>query len=177
MKKFVNKIQRVLVTPTEFFQGETKEKKLKTVAIFYFVLLIISTVLNLITFLISTLYVSQLPLNLGDFSKIFLSSVVGIAITMILSFVWSFLLHSYLRLFKAQGEYINTYQIFVYSSIPSMLLGWAPVVNAFASLYGLYLLYLGTTILHKLSKRSAAVAYLVLIIVFILYEILRLKTT
>lgn len=177
MKKFIERLRKLFLTPKVFFANETKYKKLKPVVILYFLLLLISTLFDLISFFVITFYVNKVQLSSGDLSQVIIGSLINFLIAFLTSFIWAFLLHSYLKLFKARGDFPVTYRIFVYSSAPSLLFDWVPVIGIIAALYGLYLLFVGTQLMHNLSKRTTVIAYLLLLGFIFLYILLRLIIT
>lgn len=176
LKKCTEEIRQLFLAPKTFFQKQTKKAKIKPVILLYFILQTVSAIFNLVNFFILTLYINNVNIASLNLNEIFISSIISIIVGTLVSLVGSFILYSYLKIFKAKGNFLNTYQIFVYSSVPSLLLGWVPILSILAMFYGIYLLIVGTEIMHKLSRRKSLVAYLLLLAVIIAYGVLRSLT-
>ncbi len=174
---FINKLKIVLFQPTSFFAHLKKEQGVKT-AFLYF--LVVSFIGIFFAFLISPFYtpfITSLANLLGNkvavptFSQRVVASFFNFLFGLGLSFVGAALLHLWILIFGGRAPYSKTYQLSVYSSTPTFLLGWIPVLGLFSVIYNLVLLIIGTQQIHGLSKKKVLLMYLIpfaLLLVFLL---------
>ena len=91
--------------------------------------------------------------------------IIGIAFGIIMSLIGSFigaaLLHAWIYIFGGRENYSKTYQLAVYASTPSLAFGWIPVVGAFAWIYNIVLLIMGTQHIHHIPRKKAILMYVI----------------
>ena len=170
---FVERLREILRIPRNFFQKVEKEKG-RDIALSYFSILLFIKVC--LTFLEKTVIE---PVGAGLFPSLIVRSGLAISLLVVtlvmtfifeivLSFVGAGVLHIWIKLFKGKGSYDKSYQLYVYASTPSLLLSWLPFLGIIGWLYGIYLLVVGTQVLHSVSKTKAILIYILPVILFIL---------
>ena len=162
--KLIEKIKLSTLHPTKFFNNIKSEKGIKKAFKYYAILSLISLVAMTIASLagINTSFPFVNPSmnqnqSLGLFGPVssYLTAVIG-------SFIGAAFIHLFVYLMKGRQGYSNTYKATVYSSTPSLLLGWIPVVGIVASLYCIYLLVRGVSILQKMTTKKAIIAAVII---------------
>jgi hypothetical protein len=66
----------------------------------------------------------------------------------------------FVKIFKGEGGFAETYKAIGYSITPYFLLGAIPIINWFTGLYVIYLQLVGLSKLHKISLGKALLSYL-----------------
>ena len=138
INSFIQVAKNVVVTPREFFSGMPAEAELQ----------------NPLIFLAFCLFVSTL----------FLANIMGMNFPAFLAF---FILHFsvtflesgllYLaakNFFGGKGSFSGTFRIIAYAGTTN-LVSWIPYLGIIASFYGLYLVVVGITQVHKIETRGA----------------------
>jgi len=166
----INKIKSVLLQPSKFFEDTKKEKGLKIALDYYATLLAFSIVMGIImdytlnpaisAWLYSLVGLTYTP-QILSFWDVFLFPLIGYFMVLVISFAWVGLLQAWILLFGGKEDFSKTYQLNAYSSTPSLVLGWIPFVGFFASLYGIFLLIVGTQKLHGVEKNKSILMYVV----------------
>ncbi|MFH8108712.1 MAG: YIP1 family protein [Candidatus Aenigmatarchaeota archaeon] len=83
-------------------------------------------------------------------------SFLGVILILLISFIIGALyLHIFIKIFGGEGNFPSTMTAVAISSTPSFLLGWIPFVNIVGILYGIYIMLIGISILHKVSMGKA----------------------
>src|SRR3989344_4900264 len=101
----------------------------------------------------------------------------GYVLSIPISFVYGALLHVWILIFGGKGRYAQSYQLYAYASIPSMIFGWIPYLLPFAIIYNVILMIVGTHHLHQLSKlRSALIFIIPLLLIGVIFGIFMLKS-
>jgi len=170
---FWDKLKYLLSSPNIFFDKIKSEKGIKnaflTLAI---VLLSVSVVSYGISFTIfhALSYGSLFAYGLvGFFSTTFI--VISFVLSLLMSFVYSGIVHLLVIGFKGEGNYAETYKAYVYSFIPFQILILIPLVGFLSIIYSFILMIIGVAKLHNISKGKAALACL-LPVVFIIGTII-----
>jgi len=180
----LEKIKKVLSSPSEFFDEIKKEKGIGE-AFKYFALL------SLLQPLVTTVVLAQ-GLNFEKYSVIFggLTFGAGIAVYTILylfSLVFSFIgvgiIHLSAKLLGGKGDYSATYKVFAYGTTPTLLFGWIPWIGLILALYSYYLELKGLSKLHDVTMSRSfvitllpvAVIMIILLIMFLVMGIVTLS--
>ena len=170
---YLKKIELIIKNPVKFFSQAKKEKNLKDAFFYYGFLSIVSMLgISLIYFLaynysLNIPYGTYLGVPMQDFNPI-----TTYIFTLINIFISSFIVHIFVRLLKGKGNYADSFKAFAYGSTPSLLLGWVPGAGIVFSLWSIYLIIKGLSILHKMSMVRALVAALMIFVVLIVISIL-----
>jgi len=174
------KAKLILFEPTKFF-SKLKEKSLVS-AFTYFILLV--CIYNVMVLIIQPLtfwlFFDVLYPAFGiegvvpeiDGLIMVLISVLGISMTIAMSFLVALLLHLWIKLFGGKKKYAETYEIMAYSTTPNYLIGWIPIVGFLTFIYQIYLLILATHQVHKIKYKTTVLMYVIpLSLLFVLYVI------
>ncbi len=91
----------------------------------------------------------------------------------VFTFVGTGILHLFVKLYGGNGTYGGTYKAMIYSSTPTILFGFIPILNILFSIWTFILVIFGVSINHKISKlrsflASITPAIIILILIFIL---------
>ncbi|MBW3012624.1 YIP1 family protein, partial [Candidatus Woesearchaeota archaeon] len=178
-------IYNVCFRPTKFFQTVEKESFLTTL-LFY---LILTGIVAIITFPATYLQFQQSPselLNIVPYTAysglmaaialgMYVAGIAGLLIT-------AFILHLAVKVMKGKANYVQSVRVFVYSSVPALVIGIileyfalmpllfviSVIPAIFLFIYQIILSVIGIRDLHKVSTgRSIATLF-----VFILFVIL-----
>ena len=109
-------------------------------------------------------------------SNIIWGTVAGFFYFLIFGLIFSFIGAAILyfvgqQFFEGKGTYEGTYRVVAYAGVVS-LLGWIPVVNFLAALYGFYLQIVGLGKVHKITQGQAVVSVLIAFAVYLIVGIL-----
>jgi hypothetical protein len=149
----IEKIKKVLFNPTEFFEEVKKEVGIGE-AFKYLVIISLTYAIILMFFMaILSLFMGFFPAFFGIF--VFLIPLGIFSLSLIGSFVGAAILHLFVKILGGKGDYSATYKASVYSSTPSLLLGWIPYVSLLVFVYTFYLTLKGFSILHEISMGRA----------------------
>ena len=105
-------------------------------------------------------------------SNIIWGTVAGFFYFLIFGLIFSFIGAAILyfiaqQFFEGKGTYEGTYRVVAYAGAVS-LLGWIPVVNFLAALYGFYLQIVGMEKVHKITQGQAVVTVLIAFAVYLI---------
>lgn len=151
---YLNKALGFLREPTKSFKKEQKTK-LGEALKYYLVLGIFLSVLNAIV--AST--VTGTPIL---FVITLIMTYIGLVIG---AFISGIILHVFAYLFGARKGFEQTLKTVLYSSTPSLLLGWIPFVGAIFGIWNLVLQVLGLKTYHNLTTGRAILTVLVPILI------------
>jgi hypothetical protein len=168
----IEKIKKVILSPSEFFEKIKTEKGISKAFKYLALLSLVNLVIGVVSFTFSITFISPLG-NLSTFLP--LVATLGIVIpvviyicSLILSFVVSGFIHLFVKLFKGKGDYSDTYKALIYASTPSLLFGWVPYAGIIFGLYSFYLSLKGISKLHEVSMIRAFIMLIAPIVVIIL---------
>jgi len=151
-KGMFQKCKEIISKPSSFFKS-LDEKGVK--AAFYY-----SAVLSLVSLILGLGYGF---LTDSTYSTIWGYLVLYWPFSVALNFLIALILHLFVKLFRGKGPYSKTYQLYIYASTPSFLLGWIPYVSFLGSVWMLVLLVIGTMHMHKLSRARTIWLYAVVL--------------
>lgn len=166
----VDKIKKVILSPSEFFEAVRAERGVGTAFKYLAILSLINLVVGILGYVLSIPSISPLG-NLVPFLPELgtMSGLVGIGtpimfyiIALIGSFIGAAIIHLFARLLKGKGDYSATYKALTYANTPSLLLGWVPWVGI---IFGLYSFYLGLKGISKLHNVSMIRAFVILFVI------------
>ncbi len=180
MNNILKKIKLVLIHPHIFFKNIKKEKGIKSVLIYYLVILFT-------IFAIQTIFLifhsgslnlktdSPFPSLTGQFINVsFFSIIVSFFSFLLLSFVAAGILHIWIKLWKGEGNYSKTYQLYTYARTPNLLLQLVPLSFPFLGIvvwfYSLIIFVIGAQEIYGYSRKKSL---LVLAIPAVLIAIFR----
>ncbi len=178
--ELVNKITTILTKPRWFF-SHLKEKGVGQALGMFALLQSIAVILAILIGLWLNDYtnailsqwlgipIPQTPLTAGYYV---LSIVWGIVLGIILSFIIAGILYVWISIFGGKADYTKTYQLYAYSKVPHLLLAWIPGIGTLAWFYSLALLIIGTSEIHKISQKKAALIYLIPLGLFLIFTII-----
>lgn len=152
--EILNKVKKILLDPKGFFESDKKDTSIETAFKFNAILLIVSVVTGA---LFTSAIMKPLANITGVDSNLSISSlVVGYIMALVGTFIAAGIMHLWIKLFSGKGDYVKTFQMFVYANTPRMLFSWIPVLGTIgAPIYGLYIWIIGATVLHGFSKKKA----------------------
>lgn len=152
--EILNKIKKILVDPKGFFESNKKDTSVETALKFNAILLIVSVVTGA---LFTSAIIKPLANISGVNSNISISSLIlGYIMALVGTFIAAGIMHLWIKLFGGKGDYVKTFQMFVYANTPRMLFSWIPVLGTIgAPIYGLYIWIVGAVVLHGFSKKKA----------------------
>ncbi len=153
----VDKIKAYLLSPSKAFENEKTTEM--SDAIKY--LLVLSVVIAVLSAVVTYATAGAL---LGP--TILVTTLVSMYIMLVIgSFIGAIILHIFAYIFGARNGFTQTYKITVYSTTPTLLLGWIPILNFITGLWGLVLGYIGLKKLHDMTSGRAALTILIPIII------------
>lgn len=168
IKNYFKRSVEIIRFPKPFLKDLKAENSIKISIRFLAFLCIVNAVLlfifSLILVMINSAQVDWGIAIPGALLYIFITAVSGFIITLILGVV----IHLYVKLFRGKAKLAKTVQLFIYSNTPVLLLGWIPIVGSLASLYSLYILYLGGMEIHGFSKRISLIAFVIIPVIAII---------
>ena len=165
--QLIDKLKIVLFQPTSFFAHLKKEQGVKAAFTYFAVFSFIGILLAFLVAPISAPWQVSLAKLFGKqiitptLGRRILSSLLNFIIGLGLSFVGAALLHIWIKLCGGRAPYAKTYQLSIYSTTPSYIFGWIPVLGLFSVIYNLVLLIIGTQQVHSLSKKRVLLMYLI----------------
>jgi len=98
----------------------------------------------------STMFLGGLGILIG----VMLGVLAYVAI-LIGSFFGSAILHLFAYSLGARQGYSNTYKAVAYSTTPSLLFGWIPLIGLITPFWAWYLNIVGLSVMHQISKMRA----------------------
>ena len=164
LNDIINRAKSIITSPTNFFNSISNESGYGGPVKFYTVMLIAYSLLLGIS--------STLLLDAAfEVTLLIISVVTTVLVAIPLTFVGAGITHIFVSILGGKQGYNQTYKANIYSSTPSLLLGWIPIAGFMAGLYSLYLLIKGLSTLQKMSMGRAAAAVLIPIILLIIIVI------
>ncbi|NMB66661.1 hypothetical protein GYA25_01210 [Candidatus Woesearchaeota archaeon] len=163
ISNITNKIKRIFSKPSKFFEDLNKEEGVGESFKFYAIL-----------FLFYTLLYYGVLFLFKNSEKFFLFSIpLSYGLGLGLSFVGAAILHVWILIFGGKEKYSKTYQLSVYSSLPSLLFGWFPIIgHLVGSIYSICLLIIGTQKVYKIPKIKTLWMYVFIPLIILLVLII-----
>lgn len=169
---FLEKVKKVLTSPTEFFEKVKGEEGIGEAFKYY---IIFSLIYNIIFGLLVNFGLSGIPIEqMGPFRALGLALPIAFFIISLISlFIGTAILHAFAKIFGGKGDYSETFKAVVYGATPSLLLGWVPFIGLILVFYSLYLQIKGISMLHQVSMgRAFLIVFLIPIIIGIIIGVL-----
>lgn len=168
------KIGKALAHPIQLFEA-TKSEGVWPALKFYLLILIIPFIIASIFILLYVKTILFVFFGIGTLSSLGIIAILNFVANPVFVFVAVAISHLFIKIFKGQGGYSDTYRAIIYSSAPSTLFGWIPFVGLGALIWSFVLVLYGISTNHKISKWRAFFALifpLILIIVLLIILIL-----
>ncbi len=141
----------LLLIPEARFDALVQDKGYMDSFIYYLVCIVLSIPFSLLV---------------AYFTSSLIETVLVIPVSIILSVVMAYIIfgiqHLLLRLVGGKAGYLQSVQVFIYGSTPSIVFGTLPIANIIASLIGLANVVIGAARIHKISLLRSVVAILVI---------------
>ncbi len=156
---FQEKIKGFLFNPTETFSA-CKDEDLKSASLYILPILLIYSILSMVLGYLLPQSLSYLSLVDPEVSMpvlgilIFLIFIVGV-IGLFIGGLW---IHLWAYIFGARNGWRQTLNAYFYSCTPSYLLGWIPIINFIAAIWGIILSIFGISELQEIPRKKAAFA-------------------
>lgn len=173
-----------MLEPARFFDTLKKETGVKPAFVYLLILGLWGAVLgllvnllfkdysyNLMSTFISKISGSTVPLVQQTIGQTILWSVLGYGLMLGFGFILAGILHGWISLFGGKEKYAKTYQLYIYSATPGLVLGWIPFIGLLTWIYDLVLLIIGTQKVHKISRVKSILMYVIPIVLLILFFI------
>lgn len=182
MRDITKTIKAVIKTPTRFFKEITKDKSIKDAFLFFIIFYGITMVFSFVQTIVSMKTTPGLPQIFGYIMLPF-SILFTLAMSLGSIFLFTLIFHGFFKLFKGQGLYKDSFNLFVYSAVPSFILGlfmtiisaviviitrnplsvWYVMIpaiplNLAAYVWNAILITIGGSILHKISRLNSFLA-------------------
>ena len=161
-----DKIRGFLFSPGEAF-WQVRDEDLKETTLYF---IVISLIYTLLSTLITGIAVSKHPalvlfgLGFGS-GNIVLSFFIILALTIVMAFVYALWLHLWIILICGKRGLEKTIKTVFYYLTPTMLIGWIPVIGAFAApVWSVVVGIIGIQELHQVSFGRALLSILLSII-------------
>lgn len=157
---FWDKIKYIFSNPRFFFDNIRTEPGIKNSLIMYS---IVGLFMTSISFLYSFLSDNFGAGILGTMSDIFGLPFIALGIAffiigIIVTFVYAGMIHIVVFAFKGRGKYSDTYNVYAYSSVPSLILSVIPVVGTLTYIYSFVLTIIGISRIHNISTGKSILA-------------------
>ncbi len=181
---FFQIIKEIFTNPSNFFDNLKKEEGMQKSLLFYFIIILI---INLIGLIIGYLFLDQIidltykilnfvpkeEITIG-FPRLYSESLQNMIQSMIWVFIGAGILHIWFKIFGGKASYQKTFQLYVYSHVPEILLGLLPILGMILWIWTMVLLVIGSQKTHKLTKNKAI---LIIVIPYILINVIVLLIT
>lgn len=171
-----------MLEPARFFDTLKKETGVKTAFLYLLILGLWSAVLgllvnllfkdysyNLMSKFLSKIAISAVPLVQQTTGQTIFWGVLGYGLILVLGFIFAGILHGWILLFGGKEKYAKTYQLYIYSATPGLVLGWIPFIGFLTWIYDLVLLIIGTQKVHKISPMKSILMYVIPAVLLILF--------
>lgn len=168
---FVERVKGFLLNPVESF-NKYKTEEFGEAFKYYLVLAVIGSIL---TALVSALgmgsYMGAVP-GFGG-AGLGIAMIAGFFIFMLIMwiiglFIGSAIVHIFVIILGGKQGFIKTVMAMIYSSTPSMLLSWIPVIGILAGLWALVLEVLALREIQEMSTARAILAIILPVIVIVI---------
>lgn len=157
---FWDKIKYVFSDPETLFEKTKAEEGIGNAMILY---LIIASVMGIVGTSFSAILLGVSPI-------VFAFAVTYPFIGLLFAFFVAGFIHLIVLMWHGDRTYANTFNVYVYSSIPVLILSYIPVVGSVSIIYTIVLNIIGLSKVHDISKVQASVS--VLVPIFILLALL-----
>ena len=139
------KIMMVLCSPHKLFKGIEREGFKQTFT-YSATLSLIPCLAYIITFYFNITWIPHL-----NMMPVVVEGIITYILILMAFFLSAGFYHIFIRIVRGKGNYLATYKALVYGATPTLLLGWVPRIGIISSIYGMYLLIIGLSLLHEIS--------------------------
>ncbi|MFC1800858.1 Yip1 family protein [Nanoarchaeota archaeon] len=177
MANFFSKLKGVLTQPTKFYKSVLKEKGVGPAFLYYLVFFVLSFALFTIAYYVGEAGKMYQDINLS-YPILLLFFILGL----IVLFIITGILHGFFKLVSGKGKFEDTFKTYVYAATPSMIFGLIyylvmifvnlnenvalslalSLVTLLLLIWTAFLMVIGGSILHKISKGKAFLAGVIL---------------
>lgn len=184
----LRKIKSILFNPEKFFSS-LKEKTVQDSLLYFIILMGFNVIMSYFMFLLFGDVVTRMMYMMFNFNNpmpnvgslfVLGQTIIAYILAVFFSFVIGGILYVWLLIFKGNKGYIRTYQLYIYSNTPSLLLKWIPFLGFLTWIYDFVLLIIGTKKIYNFSTTKAILIYLIplaLIFIFALIIMIFAVTT
>lgn len=167
---FVERVKGFLLNPVESF-NKYKNEEFGEAFKYYLVLVVISSIL---TSLISALgigtYMGSIP-GFGG-AGLGIMMIAGVFVFMLIAwiiglFIGSAIIHIFVIILGGKQGFMKTVLAMIYSSTPSMLLSWIPVIGILAGLWSLVLEVLAIREIQEMSTLKAVLVIILPVVIVV----------
>lgn len=169
---YFDKIKRILIKPIDFFGGDLKREKGVGKALkFYAIFMFFNLTLALLIALLFKFVTDAFGLTIYEESTLFYVLIMPAIYFVLIGFVfiWTGIIHLWVKLFGGREDYTKTFQTLIYSSTPSVLFGWIPLIGDLTGIYSFVLLVIGVSEVHKMSKLKSFLIFFIPMMIFIMF--------
>ena len=164
---YLEKIKLLFSKPKNFFEIIRENNIGQSIILF----LIVSAIISALSFGISMLFSGIFMYSALSMIGIGLSGgfyLIALVIGFGLSFIFAGISHLLVKLFKGTGNYLDTYNVVIYSVIPAIILGLVPLLGFLSFIYSIVLMTFGFSAYHNISKGKAVASALLPILLLII---------
>jgi hypothetical protein len=162
---FWDKLKYLFSNPNLFFDKIKTERGIKNSLLMYS---IIGAFFSVVSYVLSFIGSSTALTNFASMGAssgfyimlVYAMPLIFFGIGVLITFLYSALIHITLIAFKSQSGYAETYKVYTYSMIPGVILSVIPLVGYISLIYSFIIMTLGISKLHNVSKGKAALAVL-----------------
>ena len=168
---FVNKVKGFLLDPVGTFRA-SRDDPFGQVFIYYLVLLVIDSILSALVIAagINVFMFTSIPgMPVPSPAIVFIGGIIG---GLIGAFIGSLWLHLWVFVMGGRKGLEMTIKSVMYSSTPSLLLGWIPLISLIGAIWSFILGIYGIRELHEISTGRAIAAVVIAIIIPLIIFIL-----
>ena len=185
--QFWDKIRYLFSRPFEFGGMVKKERGIGNALLMY---VIVAFFASLVSYGISITFMMAMGSLMGagnyfggaGFFGGF-SAFIGFGIGLVMTFLYSAIMHAIVIAFKGNGGYAATYRMLAYSLVPATLIGIIPLIGMLGFIYSFFIMIPGIALNHNISKGKAALVCLlplalflglfIILAVFLLFSFMR----
>jgi hypothetical protein len=175
-----SKIGKAFASPNDLFRATKAEGVWPALKYYWTVLLVPMIITSVFLYVAFQWILSQLVVVIGGIEGAeelvlaatteMLPYIIGgvviftLIVMPILAFVFAGIFHVFIKAFRGQGRYADTFKAGVYSSTPSTLFGWVPFLNFLFMIWSFILSIFGIASYHKISKGRAFLSILTTVV-------------
>lgn len=154
--KFLDKIKYLFSKPNLFFEKIKSEKGIKNSLLMFIVVGLFGVGVGLVfSFGVEIFSPSIYG---GGFYSFFgpLFSMGLLLVEILITFLYAGLIYGGVKIFKGEGSYSDSYNVFTYSMVSFLILSLIPLIGLLAVFYFPVLMVIGVSKVHNISKMKSA---------------------
>lgn len=165
-KDFVEKIQAILIDPRGFFDAMPQGGGYKGPLVFALTIIAVAQIFS------GAINALPTPYGWGGYAGYAIPRQIAYLIGTVIGaffgiFLFAALMQLVLRRLGGKGTYEATFRVVAYSTAASIF-SWVPFVSLLAAVYRVYLLVIGYSKVHQISRGRAFAALAAVISVFVI---------